>query len=859
MKQYKQYESELIEAEMRKIRIQQEQKQQQEEEQGLTHSELFTSLLRSSMGSGQHDQPPAENKTMNKFRMLAKALTSPITKTRKKTTKPTFGSSKKAVPAGKNKSRGKKIRPPRRSKAIRTAAATTNAATTNATAKKAPPPGSSLPLAETVTIPEDATATSNSQSNSQNNIRPPQRGKPVRVATTAKKARRKTNGKRKAKSNDKSNSSKALDSAASILMKLSLAPNIYPIGTRTKKFFKEHEGWFMGIIRSYNQMTEFYSVEYEDSDKEELEHHEIDTGPLPPHKYDIGTQYEVSLVSKEDGTKLGWFVGTIQSKYFHVPKLTRWNRETHKNGQWRYNVVYSDGDSEDADEDYITKSIEDARHKRGRRKVELPEEELEFSRDRGQEQQPIPDENTEESALDDSSSESSSDSSDSDEESSSEDEGDRNPNNIPHWTGKQHQQLIVGLRKFGLGNLEDIHEADCIPSRSFQELVRYWRWYESDLLEKGLALNYETKGTVNGKQGTRFFNGYGIDGKGNTDDADENENDNDDDDDGFDGGFQKGPWSDHEKEMVVKAYAFQGNSYKAMCDYMKTRNVKQIAGYFIRHKAEIIKKSLMYTEEANSGESDGDNENDGDTNDDGNNAIDINNNINKDVKVRIWSPAEHTLVVEALAAFGRNFNECSEYMKRRKPGHINKYMKRNSDRIWKDVKAQKKNFPKRTGAWSPEELSMLVEGHAVFGSNFELIAVYVKSRDAGPIESLLEANAAQYKDESAFDLGDHFSFPIELFHVLNVALFEGFESILSWNDDGDRVIIHDNNQFANRIFPRYSYKGTSVQKFYDNLKLFGFKKSKGTDNRNNKVSFHHPAFRRGNYRKVEQHTQKVYE
>ena len=214
-------------------------------------------------------------------------------------------------------------------------------------------------------------------------------------------------------------------------------------------------------------------------------------------------------------------------------------------------------DSEDADEDYITKSIEDARHKKGRKKVELPEEELEFSRDRGQEQQPIPDGDTEELTSDDSFSKASSDASNSDEESSSEDEGDRNPNNIPHWTGKQHQQLIVGLRKYGLGNLEDIHEADCIPSRSFQELVRYWRWYESDLLGKGLALNYETKGTVNGKQGTRFFDGYGIDGEEGTNDADENDNDKDkdNDDDGSDGGFQKGPWSDHEKEMVVKAYA----------------------------------------------------------------------------------------------------------------------------------------------------------------------------------------------------------------------------------------------------------------------------------------------------------------
>ena len=86
---------------------------------------------------------------------------------------------------------------------------------------------------------------------------------------------------------------------------------------------------------------------------------------------------------------------------------------------------------------------------------------------------------------------------------------------------------------------------------------------------------------------------------------------------------------------------------------------------------------------------------------------------------------------------------------------------------------------------------MLVEGHSIFDKDFDRIAAYVKTRNASDVRMLLEADPLQYKDESGFDLGDHFSFPIELFHVLNVAPFEGFSHILSWTDDGESVVITD--------------------------------------------------------------------
>eukprot|EP00751_Fragilariopsis_kerguelensis_P048609 CAMPEP_0171046060 /NCGR_PEP_ID=MMETSP0736-20130129/49253_1 /TAXON_ID=186038 /ORGANISM="Fragilariopsis kerguelensis, Strain L26-C5" /LENGTH=157 /DNA_ID=CAMNT_0011496915 /DNA_START=357 /DNA_END=828 /DNA_ORIENTATION=+ len=76
---------------------------------------------------------------------------------------------------------------------------------------------------------------------------------------------------------------------------------------------------------------------------------------------------------------------------------------------------------------------------------------------------------------------------------------------IPHWTGKEHNQFINGSRNYGYGNLKEIDEANCIPSRTYEQLVRYWRWYVNDLTkDKGLVLNYSGKGNINGLVGKEW-------------------------------------------------------------------------------------------------------------------------------------------------------------------------------------------------------------------------------------------------------------------------------------------------------------------------------------------------------------------
>ena len=90
---------------------------------------------------------------------------------------------------------------------------------------------------------------------------------------------------------------------------------------------------------------------------------------------------------------------------------------------------------------------------------------------------------------------------------------------------QEHNQFINGSRDYGYGNLREIDEANCIPTRTYDQLVRYWHCYVTDLekkikAKKGLALNYNLKGRRNGLPGKEW----------DWSDEDEDDDDNDDDD-----------------------------------------------------------------------------------------------------------------------------------------------------------------------------------------------------------------------------------------------------------------------------------------------------------------------------------------
>ncbi len=64
-------------------------------------------------------------------------------------------------------------------------------------------------------------------------------------------------------------------------------------------------------------------------------------------------------------------------------------------------------------------------------------------------------------------------------------------------------------------------------------------------------------------------------------------------------------------------------------------------------------------------------------------------------------------------------------------------------------------------------------------------------------------------------------------------------------------------EFSNTIFPRYTHKGTPLQKFYDNLELFGFKSHKDKKSKVDEI-FYQPAFQKEDYKKVEHHCRKAH-
>jgi len=655
--------------------------------------------------------------------------------------------------------------------------------------------------------------------------------------------------------------------------------------------------------------------------------------------------------SKLDGSDLGWFLATVQSK-FYVKKT--------RHPGWRYNVVLSDGDAEDVCENVLTESIKKAKIDKD---LDAIAKDLDASArpspKQGQQQQQQQgqcsgrssssnnnknntqqkkgvvqqtsstkpaggeegDDNNDNGNGNGNGNDNGSNNNDDDEssgdedgDSSSEDESvaeERDPNeeNIPHWNGKEHDRFFLGLLWYGMGNLEEIHEADCIPTRSYRELVRYWKWYYQDLERKGIDLDYDRKGTVNGRKGTRWCETSGD----QEEETEGNDNDNNKNKDGKKeedrDSLRIGAWTDWEKDMVVTAYVFHGGSYKEMSEFVKTRTPSQICGYFLHNKGKIKREARKYLDQnadagvANKNENHRDaklqevdsNKNKNTISIENGAAVGGSNNTNNrgrsrsvnnrdggsdnnvakssDVTVhdnghRSWTLGEQEVLVSAIVLYGKNYNGMSTYMKSRRPQQIRKYAKRHTQRLASRVEEKAKDNTKRTKLvtkqkephnWSDDEKGLLVEAHALYGHDYETIAAYIVTRTADQVEAMLKKEADQFRDDSDFDLGYWFTFPDELYHVLNIAPYEKIDHILSWSEDGTSFRVHDEEKLRAILFPKYSHRGASSDRFYSSLKRFNFKQAvplatTSTSTRNNNkvitTEYSHPSFQRGNYKKV---------
>merc|ERR1712238_623648 len=157
---------------------------------------------------------------------------------------------------------------------------------------------------------------------------------------------------------------------------------------------------------------------------------------------------------------------------------------------------------------------------------------------------------------------------------------------------------------YGYGNLKEIDEANCIPSRTYEQLVRYWRWYVNDLTkDKGLVLNYSGKGNINGLVGKEWEW---------SDDDDDEDDDNKEEEEEVELEEEKryqqeveqevvvivgkpSKWTQKEHERLVEGISRYGTDRKKLAALIKTRSFGSGSGYVSKHWIKLLKESKKYS------------------------------------------------------------------------------------------------------------------------------------------------------------------------------------------------------------------------------------------------------------------------
>jgi HSF-type DNA-binding len=91
----------------------------------------------------------------------------------------------------------------------------------------------------------------------------------------------------------------------------------------------------------------------------------------------------------------------------------------------------------------------------------------------------------------------------------------------------------------------------------------------------------------------------------------------------------------------------------------------------------------------------------------------------------------------------------------------------------------------------------------------------------------------------------NYTFPYKLFDLLDNAENEGYDDIISFNEQGDQFVIHDHQQFATDILPQY-FGHAKLRSFDRQLSYWGFKRC--NDVRNCEfggVAWMHPLMQKG--------------
>ena len=252
--------------------------------------------------------------------------------------------------------------------------------------------------------------------------------------------------------------------------------------------------------------------------------------------------------------------------------------------------------------------------------------------------------------------------------------------------------FINGSRNYGYGNLKEIHEANCVPSRSYEQLVRYWRWYVNDLTKvKGFVLNYNIKGNMNGLPGKDWY--------WSDDDDDE---DNEEQEDNFNDKVQKNNSADI--EGPTNPFLESSN-----LDIQSKKNDNE----------KVVPSSGLKDDEINGNQ---------------------NQNRNNSCRNQGWTEEEHNTVARGIAIYGNDHNKIADLVPARTPGAVQMYIHRHRDSFinppHENEHLSEDEFGTvYKGKWSMDEHERFAESLLLYSSSFEDMTKFIRTRSLAAVRS----------------------------------------------------------------------------------------------------------------------------
>ena len=330
---------------------------------------------------------------------------------------------------------------------------------------------------------------------------------------------------------------------------------------------------------------------------------------------------------------------------------------------------------------------------------------------------------------------SSDDDSDSDDESSMDDEERELRKRIPHWTGKEHNQFINGSRNYGYGNLNEIDEANCIPTRTYDQLLRYFRWYITDLTKnKRMVLNWSLKGNINGLPGKEWVwsddedNEEDDDDDGDADDEKEEEKEENDADEDAKASsdvdveekkvkvkakvirIKTGKWTKKEYKKLAKGLATYGKDHQKLYPLVPTRTRGSIGLYLNRHYEQLKEEGEKYVDDDSDDSDDSDDDSDNESHEDDvastaasdggkigeeieqeddDNNDDEGEQVTKCGNCTKWTEKERKKLAMGLARYGMDRKKLAALIPTRTAVGVSSYVDRYHDKLLKEGEQHK--------------------------------------------------------------------------------------------------------------------------------------------------------------------------